>query len=197
MEQSTNSQIIEWAKNVNGGQLVKLAAKRFLSDLERDDLEYRSEEVERCFRFLGKLRHFKGNTAGKQFKLEMWQQFIIANIIGFYWKGTDRRRYTASYIEVARKNGKTFLAAALCLYFLIADKEQGAEVLLAANSRDQARIAFDMCTTLAKQLDPTNNVLRRYHSQILFQRMNSVLKCLAADDSKLDGFNASFGLIDR
>ncbi|MEQ2953673.1 terminase large subunit domain-containing protein [Phocaeicola massiliensis] len=59
----------------------------------------------------------------------------MANIIGFYWKDGDRR-FTSSYIEVSRKNGKTALAAALCMYFLIADGEDGAEVDLAANSKD-------------------------------------------------------------
>jgi phage terminase large subunit-like protein len=39
-------------------------------------------------------------------------------------------------IEVSRKNGKTALAAALCLYYLIADGEDGAEVDLAANSKE-------------------------------------------------------------
>lgn len=59
----------------------------------------------------------------------------MANIVGWYWKdGT--RRFTSSYIEVSRKNGKTALAAALCLYYLIADGEDGAEVDLAANSKD-------------------------------------------------------------
>jgi phage terminase large subunit-like protein len=60
----------------------------------------------------------------------------VANIVGFYWHGTNDRRFTSSYIEVSRKNGKTALAAALCLYFLIADGEDGAEVDLAANSRE-------------------------------------------------------------
>ena len=68
--------------------------------------------------------------------LEGWQSFIIANIVGFYWADSNTRRFTSSYIEVSRKQGKTALAAALCLYYLIADGEDGAEVLLAANSKD-------------------------------------------------------------
>ena len=36
----------------------------------------------------------------------------------------------------SRKQGKTALAAALCIYFLIADGEDGAEVDLAANSKE-------------------------------------------------------------
>nr|DAW52105.1 MAG TPA: hypothetical protein [Caudoviricetes sp.] len=33
----------------------------------------------------------------------------------------------------------------MCLYFLIADGEDGAEVDLAANSRELAKIAFEFC----------------------------------------------------
>jgi phage terminase large subunit-like protein len=115
---------------------IKLACKRFLSDLERSDLDFREDVVDNAIDFIGILKHFAGKSSGKPFILESWQQFIIANILGFYWKDTDSRRFTSSYIEVSRKNGKTALAAALCMYFLIADGEDGAEVDLAANSKE-------------------------------------------------------------
>lgn len=176
---------------------IKLACKRFLSDLQRDDLEFREDEVDRAIDFISTLKHFTGKSSGKRFVLESWQQWIVANIVGFYWKGTDTRRYTSSYIEVSRKNGKTALAAALCMYFLIADGEDGAEVDLAANSKEQANIAFNFCSTFAKQLDPKSAYLKGYRDSILFNVNNSRLKVFAADDSKLDGFNASFGLVDE
>jgi phage terminase large subunit-like protein len=84
--------------------------------------------------FISTLKHFTGKSSGKNFILEDWQTFVIANIVGFYKEGS--RRFTSSYIEVSRKNGKTALAAALCLYYLIADGEDGAEVDLAANSKE-------------------------------------------------------------
>jgi len=115
---------------------IKLACKRYLADLKRDDLDFREDVVDRAIAFIGTLKHFTGKSSGKPFMLENWQQWIVANIVGFYWRGTDDRRYTSSYIEVSRKNGKTALAAALCMYFLIADGEDGAEVDLAANSKD-------------------------------------------------------------
>lgn len=91
----------------------------------------------------------------------------------------------------------TALAAALCIYFLIADGEDGAEVDLAANSREQAKIAFDFCYTFAKQLDPKGKLITSKLKGIDFKPNNSKLKVFAADASKLDGFNASFGLIDE
>ena len=179
------------------GDTIKLACKRFQDDLQRDDLEFREDKVERAIKFISTLKHFTGRHSGKPFILESWQQFIVANIVGWYYKNTNNRRFTSSYIEVSRKQGKTALAAALCLYYLIADGEDGAEVLLAANSKDQAKIAFDMCSKFTKGLDPKGRYLTAYRADILFGMTNSKLKVLSADDSKLDGFNASFGLLDE
>jgi phage terminase large subunit-like protein len=179
------------------GKNIQLACERFKSDLLRKDLEFRENEVDRAINFISTLKHFTGKHSGKPFILEGWQQFIIANIIGFYWKKTGTRRFSSSYIEVSRKQGKTALAAALCLYYLIADNEDGAEVLLAANSKEQAKIAFDMCSSFVKGIDPQTKYFIPYRADIKFNLTNSKLKVLAADDSKLDGFNASFGLLDE
>lgn len=192
----------DYAQAVVDGKIItcesiKLACKRFLSDLERTDLEFREDVVDRAINFIKVFKHFAGKSSGKPFILEDWQQFILANILGFYWKGTTDRRFTSSYIEVSRKNGKTALAAALCMYFLIADGEDGAEVDLAANSKEQAKIAFNFCSNFAKQLDPKSSHLKAYRDNILFSINDSKLKVFAADDSKLDGFNASFGLVDE
>lgn len=129
-----------YAEGVTEGKIVcgdniKLACKRFLNDLKRPELDFREAVVDRAIGFISTLKHFAGKSSGKNFILEDWQQFIIANIVSFYWSSGERR-FTSSYIEVSRKNGKTALAAALCLYYLIADGEDGAEVDLAANSKE-------------------------------------------------------------
>lgn len=179
------------------GELVRLACKRFMSDLERPDLEFRPEIVDRFITFCSLLKHFKGKSANEKFILENWQQFIAANIIGFYYKNTDDRKYTNSLICVSRKQGKTALAALFCLWFLIGDGESGAEVDLAANSRQQAQIAYEFCTNYAKQLDPSGKELKCLRTGIKLKLNDSNLNVFAADSTKLDGFNASFALIDE
>lgn len=193
---------IQYAEDaVNGNivvcKLVKLSCQRFLNDLEREDLVFRYDIVERCFNFISVLKHFTGKSSGKSFELEPWQKFVVANIVGFYWKETGDRRFTSSYIEISRKNGKTALAAALCMYFLIADGEDGAEVDLAANSKQQAHIAFDFCSNFARQLDPQGKFLKAYRDTVTMNVNSSKLRVFSSDDSKLDGFNASFALLDE
>lgn len=183
--------------SIVAGELVKLACKRFIDDLERPDLEFRAEIVDRFITFCSLLKHFKGKSAGESFKLEPWQQFIGANILGFYYKGTNDRKYTNSLLCVSRKSGKTALAALFCLWFLIGDGESGAEVDLAANSRQQAQIAYEFCTNYARQLDPSGKELKCLRTGIKLKLNDSNLNVFAADSTKLDGFNASFALIDE
>ena len=124
---------------VNGkivaGELMKLACKRFLSDLQRDDLEFRMEIGDRFINFCSLIKHFKGKSAGKQFILQPWQEFIAYNILCWYYRGTNNRRFTSSLICISRKQGKTALAALFCLWFLIGDNEGSPEIDLSANSR--------------------------------------------------------------
>lgn len=175
---------------------VKNAVSRFEKDLKRTDLEFRENRVKAVIDFIYLLKHFTGRHSGHHFALQPWQVFIIANIYGFYFKdGT--RRYQAAYIEVGRKNGKTALSSALGLYHLMADGEDAAQVLLAANSKEQAHICYDMTSAFSKGFDPKSDYLRSMRSEILFRRTNSMLKVLAADSDKLDGYNCSFGIVDE
>lgn len=183
--------------NVVCGKYIKLAAERFFDFMENDRYEFREEKVDYVIKFFSILRHFTGRHAGKPFALQPWQQFVIASIYGFYVKETNERLVKYVYIEISRKNGKTAFAAGLCLFHLIADGEMDAEVDLAANSKDQAKIAFKFCSQFAKGLDPRGRDLVSFRDKVKFGQMLSILQVFAADDSKLDGFNASMYLIDE
>lgn len=183
---------------VVAGELVRLACVRFLRFLEDERYEFQPEAVERVLRFSSHLRHYTGKHAGKPFKLEPWQQFLIASIFGFFKKEDGSRLTKSVYIEIARKNGKTALAAGpLALYGLIADNEMNAEVDLAANSRDQARIAFSMCRAFAQGLNPKGNRLKIYRNSIEYPKTLSKMTAHAADSAKLDGHNSSMSVIDE
>lgn len=179
------------------GKYIKLAAERFFDFMEDDRYEFREEKADDVIEFFSILRHFTGRHAGKPFILQPWQQFVIAAIYGFYVKDTGERLVRYVYIEISRKNGKTAFAAGLCLYHLVADGEMDAEVDLAANSKDQAKIAFKFCSQFAKGIDPKRKDLVPFRDKVKYAKMLSLLQVFAADDSKLDGFNASMYLIDE
>ncbi len=185
------------AGKVVSGEFIRLAAERFFSLMEDDRYEFREDKVEEVISFFSILRHYTGRHNGKPFILQPWQEFIVAAMYGFYVREDGSRLVKSAYIEMARKQGKTAFASGLCLYHLIGEGEPNAEVYLAANSKDQAKIAFTMCSTFVKGIDPKRRLLDPYRDHVSYEATNSLLRVLAADDSKLDGFNASMYLLDE
>lgn len=193
---------IQYAEDVLSGKIVtghyiKLAAERFFRLMYDERYEFREDKVEQVCGFISIIHHYTGKHAGKPFVLEAWQEWIVASMYGFYLKGTNERLVQSAYIEMARKQGKSAFASALCLYHLIADGEMNAEVYMAANSKDQAKVSFNMASNFSKMLDPGKEFLDPYRDTIKYERTLSFLKVLAADSSKLDGPNASMYLIDE
>ena len=190
-----------YADNVINGEIVaceyvKLACSRYMNLLKRKDVYFKPEKADKVINFISKLKHFTGSHNGKPFILQEWQKFIIYSIYGFYKKDGTRLVRNA-YIEVARKNGKTALVAAMCLYHLIADGENNAQVILSATSAKQAKICFDMCSNFLKPLDVNGKFFKRYRDTIKFDATTSSLHIVAADASKLDGYNASAFVCDE
>lgn len=184
--------------NVIAGKHIKKACERFFSLMDDDRYMFLEEKVDKVIRLYRHLRHFKGRHSGKPFVLEPWQEWIIASIYGFYNKSDGSRLTQTVYIEVARKNGKTALAAGIGLNALINDDEDGAEVYFAANSKDQVKIsAWPLCSNFAKAFDPKEKYLKVYRDTINFDKTISWLKVLAADSTKLDGPNPSTFILDE
>ena len=179
---------------------IKMACRRYLSFLEREDIEFKPDKVDRVINFVSKLRHTTGGHNGKRFILEPWQVWIVCNIYGFYYKGSNERVTKNVYIEVARKNGKTTFAAALCLYALIADGENNSEVELIANSAKQAGICFSMCQNFVQGIDSKNKAKRhfkQYRDKIKFDATKSFLQVLSSDGNSNDGWNSYFFVADE
>ena len=184
--------------NVIAGKHIKKACERFFSLMDDDRYMFLEEKVDKVIRLYHHLRHFKGRHSGKPFVLEPWQEWIIASIYGFYNKSDGSRLTQTVYIEVARKNGKTALAAGIGLNALINDDEDGAEGYFAANSKDQVKIsAWPLCSNFAKAFDPKEKYLKVYRDTINFDKTISWLKVLAADSTKLDGPNPSTFILDE
>lgn len=197
----------QYALDVQSGKItanryIKQATKRYLDWFSRNDMEFRPQSVDKVINFISKLSHFKGEHAGKPFKLLDFQKFIISNIFGFYWKdeeGKPKNRRVVQYVwyEVGRKNGKTALAAAILLYMMIADGEQSADCFFLANSHKQALLAYEYAHKFIGNLDSKNKFFQRYRDSIKFPMTNSQISCLAADYKRIDGLNVFAGLIDE
>ena len=180
---------------IPAGLEIKQAVIRFENDLKRSDIYFDEKKAEKAITFISKLKHFTGKHDNHFFILEPWQVFIVGNIFGWIVKATGLRRFKDAYIEIARKNGKTALSAAIGLYCLIGEGEANAEVILAANSREQAAICFSHVSKFSTKLDPKSQYLKTYRNEVKFE--NNLVKCVAAESSKLDGLNSSCVILDE
>lgn len=173
------------------------AVERFERLRKRKDIWFDVDAVDDCIAFIGTMKHYLGKSAGKPFILEPWQEFFFANIVGLKWKRDNTRVCREVYLQMARKQGKTAMIAALALYFLIADGEASPEIACLATSREQAHICFDMIGQFAKSLDPNEQDLKHYRNFIKFPANNGQCKVFSSDSSRLDGLNISLGIIDE
>lgn len=195
---------IDYAKGCLDGsivccQYVKLACKRFFDFKDnRTDIEFRPDKVERVIRFISMLHHFTGRYNNQSFIPAPWQEFLIANLFGFFYTGTNKRVTKNVYIEVSRKNGKTALAAAIGLYCMIADNEPAAEIELVANSSKQAGICFASCKGFSESIDTGKiKYFKKYRDSLKFENSNSLLQVLSADAGVADGYNSYCYIIDE
>lgn len=179
------------------GRLVELACERYRKDLKRSDIIFDAEAAKRVIGFFETLFfHTTGEFRGKPFILEDWQQFVIANLFGF--KNSDGfRRYRTSYLEVARKNGKTALAAGLGLFMLIGDNEARAEIYSAATKLDQAKICFSEASRMVRSSAELKNYITVLKNNLSIEENFSKFEPLGSDYSSLDGLNIHAGIIDE
>lgn len=178
-------------------QYIKLAVERFEDFKKRPDMYFDEKAVDECFQFISCMKHYVGKCAGQPFTLLPWQQWAISCIVGIKWKSNGLRVCRQVYLQMARKQGKSSLIAALSLYFMICDGEPSAEVDVLASSREQARIIFDMCQNYGKSIDPEQNILKNYRNYIKMDSTKSYLKLYSSDASRLDGLNASVSVVDE
>lgn len=181
---------------ITAGYLIKLACKRYMSFLERDDMEFRQQAADKPVNFISKLKHTEGQFFNKPFILQDWQAFVIYAMFGFYWKDTDKRVCRNAYIQISRKCGKTSLASALALYGLIGDNEPGAEIDFVAPSQEQTRIGFRAASNYAESIN-RNGILNCLRNTITFNPTKGRVRMMSSDAKLGDGFNPHFAIIDE
>ena len=117
---------------------------------------------------------------------------------GWVHRDTGERRFREALIFVGRKNGKTSLISGLSTYMVAYDDEQGANVYVLANARDQASLLFDKAAEMVKQ---SPALFKKFgkpkRSSINYAPAFSKMEPRASDSRKLDGLNTHFGIFDE
>lgn len=146
---------MDYARAAASGELVcgaeiAAAAKRFLSDLDRDDLELHTKEPDFVCGIIERLMVHKQGQAidgtpltNAPLILQPWQVFAVYNIVGFYFRGTQERRYKEAFMFVPRKTGKTLFISALAFALALLERKSGAKIYIVAASLKQACQSFE------------------------------------------------------
>ena len=125
---------------------------------------YRGELADLAVAFIGCLKHTKGEWYGKNFELIDWQEQIIRDLFGIV-KPNGYRQFNTAYVEIAKKQGKSELAAAVALLLTCGDMEYGGEVYGCASDRQQASIVFDVACGMVEQCPALKSRIKPVLSQ--------------------------------
>lgn len=155
------------------------------------------------------LCHTEGELAGTPFVLQPWQRAIVANLFG--WQKRDDhgrwvRRYREAFILVARKNGKTPMAAGIALLSFFLDPMLGKQCYLAAGDRSQASVVFRHCkgmveheAHLKKRCKIYGGTGSEYQTRSIVRPEDggSFMRVISADAATKHGGNTHLAVIDE
>lgn len=198
----TSKEYNKYADDILSGKIpashnIILACKRYVSWFDRDDIYMDYDEVDRRIRVVGRMKHWKDKFWNTPFNLLPYQQWLFANIFGWKWKSNGLRVTRNVLLFMARKQGKTALASALCLSQLLVDNNNGQEVDCLANTGAQARVLFEMNKNFARSLDPKGLIFKRFRDNIKMPVRESEIFVRNADSMTLDGLNSSTFILDE
>lgn len=210
---SYKSVVVNYARDVVDGKIKAggniRECKRFLADLERDDIELKTKDPDKAINIIHNLMVHKqgedldGNSlVNKPLLLQPWQLFIIYNLLGFWYVGRNERRYKEAFIFVPRKNGKTTFIAALAYAVSLIDAAAGSRLYIVGASLKQAIQSFDVIRYsvnykgFAKEFKIRDN--HQEHSiSADFGNGSMRIEALASNPDTQDSFNCNVAIADE
>lgn len=128
-----------------------------------------------------------------------WQERELRALYGTVDPITGQRKYRRGFIQVSKKNGKTFLVGGLPIYHLVAEDERKPEAYGAAATKEQAGLVYKAALELIepnpilmKRLRPLKSVKR-----IVQRDGPGFYQVLSGDGKGTDGVEPSLALKDE
>lgn len=162
----------------------------------------RAQHVVSFFKEL--LVHTQGEFARQPFELARWQRRdVIEPLFGMVRFDEKRRRYVRRYRELylllPRKNGKSELLAGICLFLLVGESEESAEIYGLALDKDQASHVYMRAARMVELVPTLRDRLEvlRSTGRIVDQKTASYMSVLAGDALGALGSNPQAAYIDE
>lgn len=211
---------IDYARAVASGEKIAgaeivAAARRFLDDLDDPAFELHTREPDFVINVIERtMKHKQGEAidgtplVGKPIILEPWQVFIVYNLVGFYLKGTNERRFKEAFIMVGRKNGKTSFVACLAWALALLERRSGSRIYIVAGSQKQACQSFDVILHSLRTIGAADEFRiqdsTRQHSLETTMLNDSgdvdgsiYIEALASNPDAQDSFNCNIAIADE
>jgi phage terminase large subunit-like protein len=184
------------------GKWLRLACARHLRDLARVDAAwpyvfsagYANDPCD----FIEKLPHIEGAWKTKTIRLERVQVFLVTSLFG--WRKKDGgRRFSMAYICAARKFAKSTLAAAIALYCLTCEGENGPQVIIAATTGQQAQKVFHPASEMVKRTPDLREAfaVTAWAHSISCEQNGGFIQTINAKGSTQDGWNPYLAILDE
>jgi phage terminase large subunit-like protein len=107
------------------------------------------------------------------------------------------RVFREIFIVIGRKNGKSLFASAIIAYMAYLEPEYGQEIYCLAPKLDQAALVYDGFYQMVQAEDELLELAKKRRSDIYIADTNSVIKPIAFNAKKSDGFNPQLVVCDE
>ena len=187
------------------GEDARLAFKRHLNDLKRSEKNdpafpyvFVPEKAEDIIELANKLTIAEGE-GDQEFTCAGFQEFILGSLFGWVHKETGKRRFTDSYVQIARQQGKSVLNAILGIKCSNFDNYNYGQIYCTATKSDQARIVLNEISKFINADAELQELftIKDYKSEIIGKITNSIIRALGRDTKSIDGFRPYLGIVDE
>ena len=179
------------------GKWVRKLYEYIIKGLEDGAFFYNHKKAMAAVRFIETFcHHHEGPLAPGRIRLELWQKALVSLIFGIV-DDTGARQFREVFFVVARKNGKTLLAAAIAAYCTFLDGEYGGRIYFAAPKLEQANLCFEAYHQMILQEPELDAMAQKRRTDIYIKDNNTTAKPLAYSAKKSDGLNISTAILDE
>lgn len=128
-----------------------------------------------------------------------FQNFIIGSLFGWRKKRSHLRRFREGYIQLARQNGKSFLAGEMCNDYATFAGYQHGRIYCTATKQKQANIVWEEVAKFIRSDADLAELykVREYDHTIRSLVTNTTIEAIGRDTKSADGFRSIMAVVDE
>ncbi len=177
------------------GEWINLLYERITAGL-RDGLFYfDAKKANKAIKFIENFCHHQEGR-NDLITLELWQKSTVSLMFGIVDED-GLRIFREVFIVMGRKNGKSLFASACIAYVTYLDGEFGAKIYCLAPKLEQANIVFDNFYKMVQSEPELAELAVKRRSDVYIEDSNTVIRPLAFNAKKSDGFNPHMTICDE